>query len=226
MKKIKFLFYAIFSFPKTLFFNLRAFPLRTAIKLPVFIGCGVRILEIHKGVIDITDSKITKFIIRFGWGGSKVVPKRQRASVSFSKGSKTTFHGRACFASGSVLDVTGNLSIGRNFSCNKNAFISCSKSVIIQNDVMLGWDVNIFDASGHTVYVNSKPTISQKEIVIGNHVWLCSKSQILKGAVVGDGSIVGWGSIVTRRFIESNVLIAGNPAAVKKENVSWGSFIM
>lgn len=38
---------------------------------------------------------------------------------------------------------------------------------------------------------------------------------------IGDNSIVGWGSIVTRRFDEPNVILAGIPAKVVKRGINW-----
>ena len=38
---------------------------------------------------------------------------------------------------------------------------------------------------------------------------------------IGDYSIVGWGSIVTRRFDEPNVILAGIPAKVVKRGINW-----
>lgn len=58
-------------------------------------------------------------------------------------------------------------------------------------------------------------------LTIGNHVWLGEKVTILKKAKIPDGCIVGTCSVVTRRFEEDNVLIAGNPAEIRKKNVFW-----
>ena len=48
-----------------------------------------------------------------------------------------------------------------------------------------------------------------------------AKSSLLKGSYVNTGSVVGYGSVVTRKFIEKNIIIAGNPARKVKENIFW-----
>ncbi len=59
-------------------------------------------------------------------------------------------------------------------------------------------------------------------LTIGNHVWLGESSTILKNASIGDNSIVGFGSVVTKNFARySNIMIAGNPAEMKKKNIHW-----
>ena len=45
--------------------------------------------------------------------------------------------------------------------------------------------------------------------------------KIGKNVSIADNSIVGWGSIVTRRFDEPNVVIAGIPARIVKRGIDW-----
>lgn len=60
-----------------------------------------------------------------------------------------------------------------------------------------------------------------KGIRIGNHVWIGRKAYVSKGVVIPNNSIVGAYSVVTKSFEKENVIIAGNPAIVKKENINW-----
>jgi acetyltransferase-like isoleucine patch superfamily enzyme len=59
-----------------------------------------------------------------------------------------------------------------------------------------------------------------KDIVIGRRVWIGSRSLILKGITIGDGSIVGAMSVVTRN-VPANCVVAGNPAKIVRENATW-----
>lgn len=225
-KMFRFALFALASLPKTVYFNLKTLPLKQALKLPILVGYKTKIVHAHPHVIQFApECKVRTFLVRIGFGGSESVPAKTRGLVNIA-GGKLTFGGQACFAEGATLDVSGNMTIGKNFSTNKNAFISCSKEITIGERVMLGWDVEIFDASGHTVYQNGEPKISQKPIVIGNHVWLASHAQLLKGAQVGDDSVVAWRTLVTKAFPESGLLIAGNPAQVKQTGINWGEYIM
>lgn len=59
------------------------------------------------------------------------------------------------------------------------------------------------------------------DITIGDHVWIGLRTLVLKGSQIKTNSVVGAGSIVSRKFDTNNVLIAGVPAKIIKENVNW-----
>ena len=162
-------------------------------------------------------------MIRIGWGGSEGVVPRSFGSIKFEQG-KVVFKGSAGFSKGISIRSSGYLEFGNHFSTNVNCFISCSKKVIFGDYCMLGWDVNVRDSDGHTVYVNEEPKESQKEVLIGNHVWLCSTSNVLKGTSLGDNSIAAYGSLVTSSFKEEGLLVGGVPAKIIQKNINWGPF--
>ena len=58
-------------------------------------------------------------------------------------------------------------------------------------------------------------------VFIGDHVWIGEKVYITKNVTVPNDCILGANSVVTRRFEETNCVIAGNPAKVVKKNVQW-----
>ncbi len=58
-------------------------------------------------------------------------------------------------------------------------------------------------------------------IEIGDHVWLGMNVFVGKNSEIADNSVVGWGSVVTRKFKEKGIVIAGNPAVKVKENINW-----
>lgn len=74
---------------------------------------------------------------------------------------------------------------------------------------------SIFDAS------TGKRINPAKSITIGDRVWLGNNTTVLKGAVISNDSIVATGAIVTKCFSESNIILAGNPAAVVKKGIKW-----
>ncbi len=58
-------------------------------------------------------------------------------------------------------------------------------------------------------------------MIIGDHVWICPESAILKGTIIGNGSIVGRRSLLSGKVYPSNSLIAGMPAKAIKNNCKW-----
>lgn len=61
--------------------------------------------------------------------------------------------------------------------------------------------------------LNGKVYGSYGKIKVGNNVFIGMNSVILKGVSIGDNVIIGAGSIITKD-IESNSVVAGNPAKV------------
>ena len=119
------------------------------------------------------------------------------------------------------MRVDGKVTFGKNFSTNKNCFLSCTENVCFGDDVLLGWNVAIRDSDGHHVTCNGDKKQDRAEIVIGNHVWKASEVHILKGVTIGDNCIIGYRSTVTRSFPQNNILLGGYPAKVLKENINW-----
>ena len=55
-----------------------------------------------------------------------------------------------------------------------------------------------------------------KDIRIGNNVWIGAGTVIVPGVTIGDNSVIGAGSVVTRDIPE-NVVAVGNPCRVLRE---------
>ncbi|EKY6592950.1 acyltransferase, partial [Escherichia coli] len=108
------------------------------------------------------------------------------------------------------------ISIGDNTYINRRTEICCQSSVKIGSGCAISWDVSITDSDYHSACGKNKT----KAIVIGNNVWIGCKSVILKGVKIGEGAIIASGSIVTKD-VPPRTLVAGNPARVIKENVTW-----
>lgn len=216
----------LLSMPKTIYFNLKVFPLRIALKLPVLVAYNVKITNIHKNCIQI-NSDITSFMIRINFGkGSEGVNTtyKQNGYFDVREKGKLIFNGKASFSTGISIRVDkGILSVGNNFSCNKNCFLACSEGITIGDDVLLGWSVNIRDSDGHSI-INLDNRITEDEeniVVIKDHVWIAANVDILKGVRIPTNCVVGYNSCITNKFFEENCIIAGYPAKVVKTNINW-----
>jgi acetyltransferase-like isoleucine patch superfamily enzyme len=55
---------------------------------------------------------------------------------------------------------------------------------------------------------------------LADHVWLGANATVLKGARIGQACIVGLGSMVSGT-IPPNCLVAGTPARVVREAITW-----
>lgn len=76
---------------------------------------------------------------------------------------------------------------------------------------------------GHTVYdAESGKAINEPEdIILGNHIWVGTRSMILKGSVLADNTVVGAMSLVNKKFVNGGCLIAGLPAREIRRGINW-----
>lgn len=223
MKKVKLIIKIIMSIPKTIYFNLRVFDLKTAIRFPIFISNNIKLQEIYKGCIKIDSKKINTFMIKIGIAGSDAI-ESQRGLIFLNKKikGKIIFHGEAKFSEGIKLyNNSGVTEFGDNFIANKNCFIASDKKIVFGQNVLIGWNVNIRDSDGHKIVQMEKGKENYEEVNIGNHVWICSYVDILKGNSIGNDCVIAYRSCLTGITAENNKLIGGYPAKVVKDNINW-----
>lgn len=147
-----------------------------------------------------------------------------RSIISIAKDAQLIFKGTANLSNNFTMNLNSGaeVSIGENFYSNYNFLLSCSSRVSFGDDCMIGWNVQIIDSDGHKIGVRfSELKESPKPIDIGNHVWICSDTSILKGASLKEGSIVALKATLSSRIEEDHVLVAGIPAKVIKRNIDW-----
>lgn len=116
---------------------------------------------------------------------------------------------------------------GKNCCCNgvniSNHDEQATK-VIIGDNCLFSYNINIRPSDGHTIYHEKSKVIlnrPQGEINIGNRVWVGMNVNILKDVKISDNSIVGAASVVTKKFEEANVIIGGIPAKILKHETNW-----
>lgn len=131
------------------------------------------------------------------------------------------FKGSAMIGSGSQLcvGVNGHLQCGANMNISCSGHIVCIGDMAIGDNFLMGWDALLMDSDFHEIENIEKGITNnvQKNISIGDNVWMAARSVILKGTQIPDGCIIGANSVVTGRYEKPNCVIAGNPARVVKE---------
>lgn len=125
------------------------------------------------------------------------------------------------------MAIFGNnrvMQIGENFSLENNCLLWLEENfskLIIGNDCMFSHDLYLRNSDGHVI-LNDKTILNKaKNMIIGNHVWICSYAKLLKNVKIADNSIVGCGAICASKYETPNSVIVGNPAKVVKNNISW-----
>lgn len=109
------------------------------------------------------------------------------------------------------------LTIGNNSQLGQNAHLV--GDIVIGNDVLMGPDV-VMMATSHRHERIDIPMIQQgeaaeKEIRLGNDIWVGTRVIILPGVRIGDGCIIAAGAVVSTSFPPFSI-VGGVPAKLLK----------
>lgn len=209
----------LLSLPKTLRFSLHYFPLKTALKLPVFVSHRTFLRELHGKIM--LPEKVNTAMIKIGFGDVGHYDRKRSRSIWQVSGT-VAFGGKASIGHGSKLSVRGNLTLGADFNMTAESTIVCAHQISFGNDCLLSWDILIMDTDEHPI-INQDGirTNPDKPILVGNHVWIGCKCTLLKGTEIPNNAIVAAGTLLTSAFSGENQVIGGNPPAVLKSDVRW-----
>lgn len=131
-------------------------------------------------------------------------------------GARVVLH-KGCKLSAWGTDGRANITIGNHTYIGDRTEIHAGQSVKIGDDCDISWDCCILDRDYHKLDTETEVF---RPVTIGNHVWIGCNALILKGVTVGDGAVIAAGSVVTRD-VPPRCLVAGNPAKVIREEVTW-----
>jgi acetyltransferase-like isoleucine patch superfamily enzyme len=96
------------------------------------------------------------------------------------------------------------------------------KTVEIGNDCMFSADIFIRTGDSHSIIDQNNKRINEaRDVIIHDHVWFGNKTTILKGANIQSNTVLGTGAVLTKPCDQSNVILAGNPARVIKNDINW-----
>jgi lipopolysaccharide O-acetyltransferase len=125
------------------------------------------------------------------------------------------------------------IEIGENVRLGDDVHIASIKKVIIEKDTLMASKIYISDHN-HGIYsgmiqsnpfewINNRP-LTQKDVRIGQNVWIGELVSILPGVTIGNNSIIGANSVVVKD-IPDNSIAVGVPAKVVKiwsqKNNKW-----
>lgn len=119
---------------------------------------------------------------------------------------------------GSVIEI------GHNTHFTGNIHIACieGKKVHIGERCLFSNQITLRTGDSHSILDQNGHRINQAEdIWIGDHVWIGQQVTLLKGARIEKDCVIGTKALVTGKKFRSNVILAGIPAKVIKEDISW-----
>ena len=123
-----------------------------------------------------------------------------------------------------IEDNNNLIKIGKNSSLYGKIHLACLEGTKIEigEDCLFSSDIVFRTSDLHSLLNLDGERINKAEdIYIGNHVWIGHKVCINKGTYVSDNSMIGTGAVVTKKYMDSNVVIVGVPAKVVKQGITW-----
>jgi acetyltransferase-like isoleucine patch superfamily enzyme len=206
--------------PRSALFNLRYFPPRTAVRLPVLVSHRT-VLRALGGTVELGGRPRTG-VVRVGFGGVGIFDQRFSRTVwEAGPSARVRFEGRAFLGHGSRLSALGDLTFGDGFLATAEARIICHHRVGFGRDVLMAWEATVVDTDFHRIYKPDGTWNVDAPVSVGDDVWLASGSWVHGGATVGSGSVIAAGAHVLRGETPPRALLAGIPARVVREDVSW-----
>ncbi len=113
-----------------------------------------------------------------------------------------------------------NVTIGHDTYINGNTFLIAGENskIIIGNNCLIAERVHIRTTTHKYMKKDvliRKQGHEEKNIIIGNDVWVGFGAQIMAGVKINDGAVIGAGAIVTKD-VEEYAIVAGVPAKTIK----------
>ncbi len=168
-----------------------------------------------------------KFEVHFAEGGNTLIIEEDvefiNVRLQFQKTGNVMIFRAGCSVHGHFIATNGTIEIGKGTRFNKPCRLQANegKSIKVGQKCLFA-DVNMRTSDIHSVISTEtgRRLNLAKDIEIGDRVWIAERTSVYKGVTIGSGSIVGAHSVVVKSA-PRNCTIAGNPARVVRENVSW-----
>ena len=174
-----------------------------------------------RGRVEIRAKELKPFMIHYGFHEVPIVEK----SIGLLDVSGTLiFNGTAYVGRGSriVVHKGAVCELGNRFAISAASFVYCYKHVKFGTNVQLSWNDLIMDSDSHAIFDESDKRLNNdKEILIGNDVWIACDCKVLKGAMLPNNCVVGANSIVTSKQLEESTLVTGTPAKSVRKISKW-----
>lgn len=110
--------------------------------------------------------------------------------------------------------------LNKNVAINPNVFLHGAGGIKIGHQVVLSYGTAIIstglDVTDWKNRIVGEERHIDKEIVIGDNVWLCANVTVLPGVKICNNIVVAAGAVVANDLVEENSLYAGVPAKLIK----------
>lgn len=202
---------------KTLRFNLFYFGLN-GFKLPVLISRNVR-LKTLRGEVYVKHP--TPAGVHIGFEGVSIFDWKNQKSIWDNCGS-VSFEGKATLGQGIRIANKGKLYFGEGSRITANSSIVCYKSISFGKDSLVSWNCIFMDTDFHKIYDGQKMRVNEdREIIVGDCVWIGSESLILKGTQIAKDNVIAADTVLSGTKISENNVIAGSFGKILRRDITW-----
>lgn len=197
--------------PRTIFFNFYYLPFSQAIRFPIIVSHRTRFQSLKGKITVPKDAKTAK--IKLGFGIVQCADNRfSRFFWNLQKSGTIEFGNNIKIGTGCKLHVSGKLTIGNRVNFTGECSLTCQKEITFGDRCLISWRTIIMDTDFHAIENEAGERINpDSPIHIGDKVWICANTTVLKGVSIGSNSIVSASANVVSSFA-SNSIIGGNPA--------------
>ena len=203
----------ILSAPKSFYASWRLTSFRHAFSLPVIVRYNT-VFRSLTGKLKSPNLGKNKARLYVGFDCGEGTADRKLRSVlqidgtiQIESSARIGIGSRICIQKGAVWEIGSIIGTSR-------VFVVCQKHIKNGYKLWAAWDSTIMDSDLHPIKNVETGEIRKphKDVIIGDNVWLGTKSIVLKGSIIPSGCIIGAMSVVSKKYDKENTIIAGNPA--------------
>lgn len=199
----------------TLYINFVFFPIRQAIKFPVFVYGWPKLFSQYGRMecIDKCKTGMVRLNVTIPGG-----PQYAAGNSQLNIWGKVIFRGTCEIGSGNKINVgeNGLLDLGDGTKITSFCNVTAYSKISIGAQSWIAHRCQVFDTNFHYIADFNKNIVKKQAtpIFIGEYCWICNSSTITGGAIIPDKTIVASNSLVGKDFsaIPSESIIGGIPA--------------
>lgn len=210
--------------PRSIYYNIKLLDFKIALRCPIFIHNSVKV-NIGKNARIVINQNIHSGMVKLGFNTTNFYDPAFDKSV-FTILGEWNINGSVTIGPKSRISIGKNVLLKTwNLWITGGILLIVRKKIQLGNNSVLSWNITMMDHDAHGIFDNDgNRTNIEKDIIIGDRVWIGCNSMILKGTHLSNDIVVGANSLVCKKVKESNIVLAGSPVEIKKHNVSWGGF--
>lgn len=199
----------------TIYLNFRCFPIKQAIRLPVFIYGFPRFYSLFGSMICVGKYRTGMIKINTTIAGG---PSYTGGNTELNIWGKIIFRGKCIIGTGNKINIGSNgiLDLGEYTKVTNYCNITAYSNVQIGSYSWIVHRCQILDSNFHFIVNFNKAQVKKiaHPITIGRYCWICNSTTITGGAIIPDKTIVASNSLVGKDFssIPQESIIGGIPA--------------